>query len=145
METQQEQSAHPQNGARKLSRQSSCEYVMVAPAKRCLEGILMYNRWARKPNHPLFLQLPVITSEGMPSVVNCPQLFLSKPSPRIAGSQTSGCSCEGIMCQHTIRIWGLGREGWEFGISKCKLLCIGGINDKVLLYKELYLTSSDKL
>ena len=30
------------------------------------------------------------------------------------------------------RVWG-GRD-WEFGISRCKLLCIGWINSKVLLY-----------
>ena len=30
------------------------------------------------------------------------------------------------------RGWG-GRD-WEFGISRCKLLCIGWINSKVLLY-----------
>ena len=29
---------------------------------------------------------------------------------------------------------GWGREDWEFGISRCKLLCIGWINNKVLLY-----------
>ena len=25
-------------------------------------------------------------------------------------------------------------QDWEFGISRCKLLCIGWINNKVLLY-----------
>ena len=27
-----------------------------------------------------------------------------------------------------------GRKDWEFGISRCKLLCIEWINNKVLLY-----------
>ena len=37
------------------------------------------------------------------------------------------CGCQG---------WGGGGEGmdWEFGISRCKLLYIGWINNKVLLY-----------
>ena len=29
---------------------------------------------------------------------------------------------------------GGGGKNWEFGISRCKLLCIGWINNKVLLY-----------
>ena len=29
---------------------------------------------------------------------------------------------------------GGGRDGWEFGVSVCKLLLIGWINGKVLLY-----------
>ena len=29
---------------------------------------------------------------------------------------------------------GWGGMEWEFGVSRCKLLCIGWINDKVLLY-----------
>ena len=30
--------------------------------------------------------------------------------------------------------WGGGGKDWEFGISRCKLLYIGWINSKVLLY-----------
>ena len=30
--------------------------------------------------------------------------------------------------------WDGGGKDWEFGISRCKLLCIGWINNKVLLY-----------
>ena len=29
---------------------------------------------------------------------------------------------------------GGGRTGWEFGVSRCKLLCIEWIDNKVLLY-----------
>ena len=29
---------------------------------------------------------------------------------------------------------GGGGKDWEFGISRCKLVCIGWINNKVLLY-----------
>ena len=39
--------------------------------------------------------------------------------------QTSGCQGQG---------WGEGGKDWEFGISKCKLLYIGWINNKVILY-----------
>ena len=38
--------------------------------------------------------------------------------------QTCGCQGGG----------GQGRKDWEFGISRCKLLYIGWINNKVLLY-----------
>ena len=41
------------------------------------------------------------------------------------------------------RGWG-GME-WESGISRCKLLYIEWINNKVLLYWELYRISYDKL
>ena len=34
------------------------------------------------------------------------------------------CDCQG----------GGGGMVWEFGISRCKILCIGRINNKVLLY-----------
>ena len=34
------------------------------------------------------------------------------------------CSCQG---------WGWGERDWKFGISRCKLICIGWINNKVLL------------
>ena len=30
---------------------------------------------------------------------------------------------------------GEGRKDWEFGISRCKLLYLGWINNKVLLYR----------
>ena len=34
---------------------------------------------------------------------------------------------------------------WEFGVSKCKLLYIGGINNRALLYTtELYSISYDE-
>ena len=32
------------------------------------------------------------------------------------------------------RVWGQGGKDWELGISICKLLNIGWINKKVLLY-----------
>ena len=38
--------------------------------------------------------------------------------------QTCGCQ----------RGWGGGGKDWEFGISRCKLLYTGWINNKVLLY-----------
>ena len=37
-----------------------------------------------------------------------------------------------LCLQRGSRDWG-GKD-WEFGISRCKLLCIGWINSKVLLY-----------
>ena len=32
------------------------------------------------------------------------------------------------------RVSGWGREDWEFGVSRCKLLHIGWVNNKILLY-----------
>ena len=29
---------------------------------------------------------------------------------------------------------GLGRDGWEFGVRRCKRVCIEGINSKILSY-----------
>ena len=39
---------------------------------------------------------------------------------------------------------GRGGEGWEFGVSRCKLLYIRWINNKILLYNTLYSVSFDK-
>ena len=53
-------------------------------------------------------------------------LSTKQKQTRRHGEQTCGCQEGGMM----------GVEGrWEFGISRCKLLHIGWIKDKVLLYR----------
>ena len=48
--------------------------------------------------------------------------------------------------EQTQRAPGQGEEGvdWGFGVSRHKLLCIEWINNKVLLYRELYSIPCDK-
>ena len=57
-------------------------------------------------------------------IYNMAQMNLSKKQTHRHTEQT--CGCQG----------GRGREGkdWEFGVSRCKLLYIEWINNKVLLY-----------
>ena len=51
---------------------------------------------------------------------------ISMKQKQIYGYREQTCGCQGG--------GGGGGKDWEFGISKCKLLYIGWINNKVLLY-----------
>ena len=55
------------------------------------------------------------------------QINLSTKQKKTHRHREQTCSCQG---------GGGGRRGldWEFGISRCKLVYIGWINNKVLLY-----------
>ena len=50
---------------------------------------------------------------------------LSKKQKQTYGHREQICGCQ---------VGGGGGKDWEFGISRCKLLCIGWIKNKALLY-----------
>ena len=54
------------------------------------------------------------------------QMNLSTKQKQTHRHREQTCGCQGG--------GGQGRKDWEFGISRCKLLYIGWINNKVLLY-----------
>ena len=55
------------------------------------------------------------------------QMNLSTKQKQTHRHREQTCGCQGV---------GRGGKDWEFGVSRCKLLYVGWLNNKVLLYSR---------